>query len=316
MKANHWRLLLLFAIVFPGISSYAEDSKEAAPAIDWNGTWIETPAGKPVIDRGAKGSWEHLAVDNPYLFVNKNRLYCFYEAQDLPLKVGGHERIGLAVSTDGLHWDKEPSNPILEVGSEGSWDHVVSKLPMVFGSDHKFYMFYSGRDRKTKQIGLAQSADLIHWKRMKNNPVLKSRPDHWDRFLSTYPAAVVQKDSKYYLLYRGMKKLYAQQGVGLAVSSDLIHWQRAHSEVVISVDEEIASFAVAHTQAGFIGISQSTQRNYWASHDLVHWKKGPVAKFDGPKVDTLSNPVFFRGQWMLVYEQNDRIYRAVLKSTK
>ena len=280
--------------------------------LDTNLTWIETPAGQPVIDRGPKGSWDHYAVDNPYVLVGDKRLYCFFEAQDKPLDQGGSERIGLATSTDGIHWKKAEQNPILDVGPPGSWDSVVAKLPAVTKHNDKFYMFYSGRDGKTKQIGLATSDDAVHWKKAPSNPVLASRPDHWDQFISTYPAPVFRRGDRFFLVYRGMTSLYRNQGTGLAVSSNLMDWARAADDPVIPAKEEIASLAVARSGDEYVGISQSPRRQYWSSRDLETWTSGDLVNFTGPRVDTLSNPFRVGDRWLVLYEQQDRIYRAVL----
>jgi lipoyl(octanoyl) transferase len=32
------------------------------------GTWLEDPPGRPVIDRGPAGAWDHVAVDNPFVY--------------------------------------------------------------------------------------------------------------------------------------------------------------------------------------------------------------------------------------------------------
>ena len=66
----------------------------------------------------------------------------------------------------------------------------------------------------------------------------------------------------------------------------------------------------------YIGISQPTKivnRRYWNSKDLLNWTKGPpvLIKSSG-KVDTISNPFLVRGKWNVLYEQDDRIYQAVL----
>lgn len=66
----------------------------------------------------------------------------------------------------------------------------------------------------------------------------------------------------------------------------------------------------------YIGISQPTtivNRRYWNSKDLLNWTKGPpvLIKSSG-KVDTISNPFLVRGKWNVLYEQDDRIYQAVL----
>jgi predicted GH43/DUF377 family glycosyl hydrolase len=283
------------------------------PAINTSQAWVEDPAGRPVIDRGSEGTWDHYAVDNPFLHVEGDTLYCFFEAQDRPFDKGGREQVGLAQSQDGVHWTKLPDNPVLGVGPDGSWDDVVAKLPVVTRRGKTYYMYYSGRDGEHKGIGVATSTDLVHWAKHESNPVLKGRPGRWDIFLSTYPAPPFKIDGHFYVLFRGMRTMYSKQAPALAVSDDLIHWRRTGEDPLIATDEEVASFAVARTAGAFTGIAQAPDRCYWTSEDLRTWRKGPKAVFRGPKVSTVSNPVFFRGEWIVVYEQDDRIYRAVLR---
>jgi len=290
----------------------------AQPPLDVRGTWVETPWGQPVIDRGVAGSWDHYAVDNPYVYVEAGTWYCFFEAQDKSFNQGGHERVGLAVSEDGVHWKKLANNPILDVGEPGAWDSVVAKLPAsVIKRDGLYHMFYSGLDKRTKQIGIATARKLAGpWTKSRDNPVLKSRAGKWDAFLSTYPAPLFTIGDNYYLLFRGMKSRYRKQGAGLAVSSDFRHWRRVSDAPVIPTTEEVASLAVAETERRFVGISQPmdlSQRRYWTTSDLRAWEKGPPVKFRASvQAETLSNPFLVNGQWTVLYEQKDRIYRAVL----
>jgi hypothetical protein len=277
-------------------------------------TWVEDPPGNPVIDRGPAGKWDAYAVDNPFLFMDGKALYCFYEGQDKPFETGGHERIGMALSEDGIRWRKSGANPILDTGPAGSWDSVVAKLPVVVRGHEKYYLYYSGRDGNTKQIGLATSPDLVDWTKHADNPVLRSRPQGWDRFLSTHPAPPFEREARFYLLYRGMTGLYRGQGLGLAVSTDLEHWQRVQDGPVIPTSEEIASLAVAETAEGHVGVAQAPTRCYWTSRDLVHWARRDRVRFTGRRVDTLSNPTCFQGRWIVLYEQEDRVYRAVLET--
>jgi len=291
-------------------------SSPDAPALDPEWTWVERPAGKPVIDRGGEGSWDAYAVDNPFLLVHDGSLYCFYEAQDKPFQEGGHEQVGLALSRGGVFWDKCRGNPILTVGPEGSWDSVVAKLPVVVRGPDGFCLFYSGKNKQTKQIGLATSQDLVHWEKHAANPVLSSRPGQWDKHLSTHPAPPYRHDGRYLLLYRGMTGFYCDQGLGVAVSEDLVRWRRLTAGPVIPTSEEIASFAVTRADGRYVGISQAPDRAYWFSDDLTHWQRGGAVRLTGPRVDTLSNPVWFEGEWVVLYEQGDRIFRAILEETE
>ena len=211
-------------------------------------------------------------------------------------------------------------NPILDVGPARAWDSVVAKLPAgVIKRQGLYHLFYSGLDTSTKQIGLATSRQLTGpWTKAPGNPVLKSRPGQWDAFLSTYPAPVFEQQGNYYLLFRGMQTRYRRQGSGLAASTDLRNWRRCNDSPVIPMTEEMASLAVARSGGRYVGISQPidlTQRRYWFSADLKHWQKGPPVNFRASgEGETLSNPFLSNGHWSVLYEQKDRIYRAVLKS--
>ena len=187
--------------------------------------------------------------------------------------------------------------------------------------DGKYFLFYSGRGTGTKQIGLATAEQLTGpWKKYENNPVIPSRADCWDRSISCYPTPLFYIDGKYHLLFRGMKACYREEGIGAAVSEDLVHWSRIpaiEEKSLTDVKEEIASFAVVKVKDKFIGISQTLNpkeyRRYWYSDDLLHWNKGPKVPFQASgEVSTLSNPFLVDGKWNVVYEQDDRIYRAVL----
>jgi len=205
-------IAVLVASLMCWTDARADDS--SAPEIDFNWTWVETPFGKPVIDRGPAGDWDHAAVDNPYVYVEDGRYFCFFEAQDTK-RAGWHERIGLAVSRDGVTWTKCPDNPMLDVGPSGAWDGVVAKLPAgVIKRADVYYLFYSGRDhtsfRQTrKQIGVATAKDLTGpWQKHPGNPVLSGRVNRWDRHVTTLPTRLFKRDGRYRLLYRGMQGLY------------------------------------------------------------------------------------------------------------
>jgi glycerophosphoryl diester phosphodiesterase len=294
-------------------------SDASVPPLDPQGVWVETPWATPVIDRGMAEAWDHMAVDNPYIHVEGDWFFCFYEAQDKPIASGGREAFGIAVSEDGTTWKKLPGNPILTTGDDGAWDDIVAKLPAgVIRRNGLYHLFYSGRNSHTKQIGLATARELTGpWTKSPANPVLRSRPGKWDQVLSTHPAAVFEIDGRCHLLFRGMERRYQHQGVGLAVSSDLRHWHRPADAPTIPVSEEIASLAVAQVNQRFVGISQPMDlqnRSYWFSDDLMQWKKGPPVNFRASvKAETLSNPFLSGGQWTVLYEQKDRIYRAVLQ---
>ena len=283
---------------------------------------MEDPWNQPVIDRGPAGSWNHYAVDNPYVHVEGNRLYCFFEGQDQVFKEGGKECSGLAWSEDGRQWTVSPRNPIVNVGPPGAWDAVVAKLPVgLIRHRGRYHLYYSGRDGRTKQIGLATAERLDGpWQKHPQNPILPSRPAAWDKAISTYPSPIFRREGRFFLLFRGMERLYAKQGLGLATSKDLVSWERvpdSDAQALTPAGVELYSLAAVQEGAGYLGIPQLTPgqaRPYYRSTDLRHWNPEGLLRFRASTApETLSNPFYFRSQWCVLYEQKDRIYRAILK---
>jgi len=54
-------------------------------------------------------------------------------------------KLGSAVSTDGLEWDKDPANPFLEQGPAGSYDSGDLTSPSVIPYPDRMFLFYSAR---------------------------------------------------------------------------------------------------------------------------------------------------------------------------
>ena len=78
--------------------------------------------GRIVLPLGPYGSFDEYGVSDPYVVHFDPYLYLFYTGLDR----GRRQRLGVARSTDGIHWDKLRSNPILEAGAAGSSTKVDS----------------------------------------------------------------------------------------------------------------------------------------------------------------------------------------------
>ena len=298
--------LLLVLALWIGLSAWGA-VPAAPPALE--GVWVEDPLGEPVIDRGPPGAWDHVAVDNPFLFREDGVFYCFYEAEN----TAHQEQVGLAVSHDFLHWTKHEGNPVLPAGDRGSWDHMAAKLPVVGRHVDTYFMLYTGKDgRGNAAIGLATSTDLRSWRKPVDGPVLPGRPKSWDPILTTCPA-LVHRDGTYYAVYRGMTGFYTGQRLGLMASTDLRNWRRP-DDPLPGLDG-IYSFAVCPEPVGSAYVALSQKRHaedFYTSADLIAWRPGPSPQFHPGPIDTPSNPVLHEGALWILYEKGDRIYRARL----
>lgn len=148
--------------------------------------------------------------------------------------------IGHAVSADLSHWTVTP-DAITPSGQPAFDDLATWTGSVVRGPDGEWFMFYTGSgsgERGLKQrIGLATSADLVHWRKHPASPVLESDgrwyeqlpqalwPDEaWrDPWVIPDPAG----DGWHMLLTaRARDGAADQRGViGHARSADLIGWQ-------------------------------------------------------------------------------------------
>ena len=57
------------------------------------------------------------------------------------------QQIGLAISTDGIHWKKVSNKPFLSNGDPGTWNSCKSGHPHIFkDKNSQTYLFYQGNN--------------------------------------------------------------------------------------------------------------------------------------------------------------------------
>jgi len=75
---------------------------------------------------------------------------------------GADQRIGYATSSDGVDWTKDANNPVLDLGSAGSWDDVHVFIPWVIDDGSTFHMWYTGNDgTNLLRIGYATDTSRV-----------------------------------------------------------------------------------------------------------------------------------------------------------
>jgi hypothetical protein len=85
---------------------------------------------------------------------------------------------GVALSPDGLAWERTGGGPILAVSDKdcAEWEKDCIYLPWLVESGGRFLNFYNAANGKHEQMGVATSDDLRRWKRTKGNPVVRNGP--------------------------------------------------------------------------------------------------------------------------------------------
>jgi predicted GH43/DUF377 family glycosyl hydrolase len=123
--------------------------------------------------------WEATHTFNPAAIVKDGKIYVLYRAEDdRGGGIGGYtSRLGLASSTDGIHFQRNPE-PVLYPTEDGQqereWEGGCEDPRCVEAEDGTYVLFYTqyhrmaGSPRHT-DLGMASSSDLLHWK--KSGPV-------------------------------------------------------------------------------------------------------------------------------------------------
>ena len=140
-----------------------------------------------VLDHGPYMSWDERAVADPYVIRVEPYFYMYYLGQDRAAPP--RQRIGVARSTDGVHWEKLLADPVLEQGDPGSFDDTGLGEPAVWQSHGFYWMLYTGRDsQENRKLGLARSTDGVHWAKQ---AAVFSGAHEWDSKVICDPTVLV-----------------------------------------------------------------------------------------------------------------------------
>ena len=178
----------------------------------------------PVLKQEVK--WEEKDVFNPAAVVRNDTVYLFYRAEDTIGKYAGTSRIGLAVSTDGIHFTRR-SKPVLfpdEDFMKGyEWEGGLEDPRVVMSDNGTYIMTYTAYDGKLARLCIASSIDLLHWTKQGTAFTAK----YINLWSKSGAIVATQQDNKIiahkingkYWMYFGDTDLF------LATSEDLIHWE-------------------------------------------------------------------------------------------
>jgi predicted GH43/DUF377 family glycosyl hydrolase len=185
---------------------------------------------------GKNVGWENKNVLNPTALVRNGLIHLLYRAQDSV----GTSRIGLATSTDGIHFKKYPE-PILFPSNDAfrgfEWPGGIEDPRIVETEDGGYFLTYTSYDGKVARLCGAFSKDLKTWEKI--GPLFTT-----EKYLNTWSKSgalvTVQQGSRLvatkieglYHMYFGDTDLF------LATSKDLRHWdilENAENAIRLSV---------------------------------------------------------------------------------
>lgn len=182
---------------------------------------------------GKPGTVEESGICAPGARVLNGKVHLFYQTYGM----GPKDAICHAVSSDGLHFDHDPTNPIFR--PEGAWNCGRAIDAEVFAFGGKLYLYYATRDPafKIQLLGVAV-ADLksdfgrAAWTNLSTEgPMLKPELP-WERDCIE-AATLCQRGKTLYLFYAGAYNNAPQQ-IGVATSTDAIHWTRLSDQPLLA----------------------------------------------------------------------------------
>jgi predicted GH43/DUF377 family glycosyl hydrolase len=245
MHKYSWLAVLLLVLV--GCASGNQNFNVDDSASSWAMLdFVKTDSLNPVLKPGANSfqdpmtgkavAWESKNVFNPAIVVRRDTVFMLYRAQDSIGKPGGTSRIGLAYSTDGLHFTKTPRPvfyPEPDAYQAYEWQGGVEDPRIVEDSTGIYYMTYTSYDGKTARLMVASSPDLQKW--TKHGPVFANAYggkylNQWSKsgsIVSRYAQGkiIATKINGKYWMYWG------DQNIWVATSTDLIHWEPFEMQV-------------------------------------------------------------------------------------
>jgi len=138
---------------------------------------------------------------------------------------------GLATSEDGEKFDI--IKDVVIHPDFGSWDSELIEVHSIIRADGMWRMYYCGRDEENFRIGMAESEDLIEWKKHKE-PIVDIGDSHWESVHVADPY-VLRFGGKYLMFYMGKGDVWQ---VGMAESKDGIEWNKHIENPMIRADQE------------------------------------------------------------------------------
>ena len=248
-------------------------------------------------------------IDSPTIFRENDMWYMSYIVFD-----GQGYETWLAESTDLLHWQSK--GKILPF-TENTWDATqkagyVSLVDIDWGGEYtvgqfqnKYWMTYlggntSGYEAGVLKTGLAHTTELTavqDWKTF-DMPILS--PDdadvRWFENKTIYKSLVIRDSLRHtghpFVMYYNAKGKGDFESIGMAVSDDMVSWQRFGENPVISRnkgicgDAQIAKYNDLYIMFYFGAFWKPGAFDRFAcSYDLMHW-----TDWTGPDLVSSSKP--------------------------
>lgn len=193
---------------------------ESKDLINWSKVGEITPA--------KDAYYEKNGLCAPGALVRDGKVHLFYQTY------GNREKDAIchAVSTDGIHFERNPTNPIFS--PTGNWNCGRAIDAEVCEFKGKYFLYFATRDKdfKIQMQGVATAPlntdfNREDWTQASDAPILY--PEYPWEGECIEAASIAKKGDKLYMFYAGAYNNAPQQ-IGVAVSKDGINWKRLSKE--------------------------------------------------------------------------------------
>lgn len=219
--------IILLSGVQPCLAADDAPPTPAASAAVGAPRWVDYP-DNPVLAPGPAGSFDAGALGTMNVLKVGKIFHMYYEAWGV--RSGKSDnwseftslQIGHATSADGIHWQKDPANPVLPKGSGDDWDRDGTWDPFVMYENGVFKMWYGGGQQHC-DWGYAVSTDGVHFvKKGRISQIGQVEDDH----VVHDPAS-----GHYFMYYRD--RVHAPYGLPYrAESTDETHFDFAGAKMI------------------------------------------------------------------------------------
>ncbi len=178
--------------------------------------WTRVGA-EPVLS--AIGGWEKNSVMCPFVLFENGRFRMWYSGGEMYEP----DAIGYAESLDGIHWNRNPANPVLAPGD--AWEAERVAAACIVPVDGWYLAFYIGfaEGFERSSIGVAKSRDgVTGWERFSGNPLLEQGPPGaWDD-CNVYKPYVLPFRDRWHLWYNASRVSDRREQIGLATAQPFL----------------------------------------------------------------------------------------------
>jgi len=182
----------------------------------------------PVLVRGAKGDWDGARIDPGGMVYHDGQFHMIFNAFSA---WPGNVEMGYAVSSDGIHWEKQGEGPVLKTSDVDYAQVAASASSLLVEDDGTWVLYFHVWQTRSASLGsgfigrATASQPQGPWT-VEAEPVLRmsKNEDAWDG--GQVSQANVHKTENGYLMYYTGADKKGYMRIGLATSANGIDWDK------------------------------------------------------------------------------------------